>query len=310
MTVTGPAYSLFLTLTRRLRLADSEATGISVDGDAELAQHWLDDTARRGLSHSTVHAGVRRRSRRPRRPVAQERRAWRHEQATPDRAGDGVLRPAAHGDRGDGPAGGRPAGGARAPGADPDGGLRPGVVPRRRGQPVRAAATQRQAPRVADGVRAGPRARVHAGRGRDASAAAGAPSRDPDGGDGDVAAGGVRAAAVARAGRRAGRPDDGHRRVAARSPRGRRPARPPLVARRRHGHLRTRPPRPDAAGLLDRRRPHAGRRRVRRQPAQAPRRTPPGRGRPRPRHPPRGGRGRPAAGVAATPAAAVGAVRR
>lgn len=48
VTVTGPASSLFLTLTRRLRLADSEATGISVDGDAELVQHWLDNTAHVG----------------------------------------------------------------------------------------------------------------------------------------------------------------------------------------------------------------------------------------------------------------------
>lgn len=45
MTVTGPARSLLLTLTRRLPLTGREATGISVDGDTGLAQHWLDNTA-------------------------------------------------------------------------------------------------------------------------------------------------------------------------------------------------------------------------------------------------------------------------
>jgi uncharacterized protein (TIGR03083 family) len=45
VTVTGPARSLLLTLTRRLPLADREATGISVVGDTDLAQHWLDNTA-------------------------------------------------------------------------------------------------------------------------------------------------------------------------------------------------------------------------------------------------------------------------
>ncbi len=45
VTVTGPARSLLLTVTRRLRLTDREATGISVDGDSDLAQHWLDNTA-------------------------------------------------------------------------------------------------------------------------------------------------------------------------------------------------------------------------------------------------------------------------
>ncbi len=41
VTVTGPAGSLLLTLTRRLPLPDGQA----VDGDAGLAQHWLDNTA-------------------------------------------------------------------------------------------------------------------------------------------------------------------------------------------------------------------------------------------------------------------------
>ncbi|GAA2120401.1 maleylpyruvate isomerase family mycothiol-dependent enzyme [Actinomadura napierensis] len=45
VTVTGPARSLLLALTRRLPLTDREATGISVDGDTGLVQHWLDNTA-------------------------------------------------------------------------------------------------------------------------------------------------------------------------------------------------------------------------------------------------------------------------
>lgn len=44
VTVTGPARSLLLTLTRRLPLTDRE-TALSVDGDADLARHWLDNTA-------------------------------------------------------------------------------------------------------------------------------------------------------------------------------------------------------------------------------------------------------------------------
>ena len=45
VTVSGPARSLLLILTRRLRLSDREGTNISVDGDTDLAQHWLDNTA-------------------------------------------------------------------------------------------------------------------------------------------------------------------------------------------------------------------------------------------------------------------------
>jgi hypothetical protein len=45
VTVTGPARSLLLTLTRRLPLTDREATNIAVDGDTDLAQQWLDNTA-------------------------------------------------------------------------------------------------------------------------------------------------------------------------------------------------------------------------------------------------------------------------
>jgi uncharacterized protein (TIGR03083 family) len=43
VTVTGPAQSLLLALTRRLPLR--EAKDIIVDGDADLAQHWLETTA-------------------------------------------------------------------------------------------------------------------------------------------------------------------------------------------------------------------------------------------------------------------------
>ena len=45
VTVTGPAGPLLLTMTRRLPLTDRDATNISIDGDIDLAQHWLDNTA-------------------------------------------------------------------------------------------------------------------------------------------------------------------------------------------------------------------------------------------------------------------------
>ncbi|MFD9890876.1 maleylpyruvate isomerase family mycothiol-dependent enzyme [Amycolatopsis sp. NPDC059027] len=45
VTVTGPARSLLLTLTRRLPFADRDATNIRVEGAIDLAQHWLDNTA-------------------------------------------------------------------------------------------------------------------------------------------------------------------------------------------------------------------------------------------------------------------------
>jgi hypothetical protein len=45
VTVTGPAPSLLLILTRRLPLSDREAAGITIAGDARLVQHWLDNTA-------------------------------------------------------------------------------------------------------------------------------------------------------------------------------------------------------------------------------------------------------------------------
>ena len=43
VTVTGPAQSLLLTMTRRLPLAG--VTDISIDGDTDVIQHWLDNTA-------------------------------------------------------------------------------------------------------------------------------------------------------------------------------------------------------------------------------------------------------------------------
>src|SRR3954463_7103291 len=45
VTLTGPARSLLLTLTRRLPLADGDANDIRVEGDADVARHWLDNTA-------------------------------------------------------------------------------------------------------------------------------------------------------------------------------------------------------------------------------------------------------------------------
>jgi hypothetical protein len=45
VTVTGPARSLLLTLVRRLPLADHEASHIGIEGDGDLVQHWLDNTA-------------------------------------------------------------------------------------------------------------------------------------------------------------------------------------------------------------------------------------------------------------------------
>jgi uncharacterized protein (TIGR03083 family) len=44
VTVTGPAQSLLLTLTRRLPLGDRKAE-ISIEGDTNLVRHWLDSTA-------------------------------------------------------------------------------------------------------------------------------------------------------------------------------------------------------------------------------------------------------------------------
>jgi hypothetical protein len=45
VTVTGPAQSLLLILTRRLPLTEGDATNISVDSDTDLVQHWIDNTA-------------------------------------------------------------------------------------------------------------------------------------------------------------------------------------------------------------------------------------------------------------------------
>ncbi|WP_405489230.1 maleylpyruvate isomerase family mycothiol-dependent enzyme [Nocardia sp. NBC_00511] len=44
VTVSGPARSLLLILTRRLPLTDHDAD-LSIEGDTGLAQHWLDNTA-------------------------------------------------------------------------------------------------------------------------------------------------------------------------------------------------------------------------------------------------------------------------
>ncbi|HWD82017.1 MAG TPA: SCP2 sterol-binding domain-containing protein, partial [Kribbella sp.] len=45
VTVTAPAQSLLLALTRRIPLTGPDATGIRIDGDVALAQHWVDNTA-------------------------------------------------------------------------------------------------------------------------------------------------------------------------------------------------------------------------------------------------------------------------
>jgi uncharacterized protein (TIGR03083 family) len=45
VTLTGPAASLLLTLTRRLPLAAGDAGDVRVEGDADLARHWIDNTA-------------------------------------------------------------------------------------------------------------------------------------------------------------------------------------------------------------------------------------------------------------------------
>ncbi|MEV6048509.1 maleylpyruvate isomerase family mycothiol-dependent enzyme [Streptomyces xanthochromogenes] len=45
VTVSGPARSLLMILTRRIPLTDHGTAGISVNGDTGLAQHWLDNTA-------------------------------------------------------------------------------------------------------------------------------------------------------------------------------------------------------------------------------------------------------------------------
>lgn len=45
VTVSGPAGSLLLALTRRLPLTGHDDGPIGIDGDADLARHWLDSTA-------------------------------------------------------------------------------------------------------------------------------------------------------------------------------------------------------------------------------------------------------------------------
>ncbi|UGT44208.1 maleylpyruvate isomerase family mycothiol-dependent enzyme [Nocardia yamanashiensis] len=45
VTVSGPAQSLLLILTRRLPLPAQQVGGIEINGDIDLARHWLDHTA-------------------------------------------------------------------------------------------------------------------------------------------------------------------------------------------------------------------------------------------------------------------------
>lgn len=45
VTVTGPAQSILLTLTRRIPLTGPDSAGISIHGDATLLQHWIENTA-------------------------------------------------------------------------------------------------------------------------------------------------------------------------------------------------------------------------------------------------------------------------
>jgi len=45
VTVSGPAGSLLLILTRRLPLVHGQADAVTIDGDVDLARHWLQNTA-------------------------------------------------------------------------------------------------------------------------------------------------------------------------------------------------------------------------------------------------------------------------
>ncbi|MDX6284016.1 MAG: hypothetical protein QOH03_5087 [Kribbellaceae bacterium] len=45
VTLTGPAGTLLQIMTRRLPLTDHETAGITIAGNTDLAQHWLDSTA-------------------------------------------------------------------------------------------------------------------------------------------------------------------------------------------------------------------------------------------------------------------------
>jgi hypothetical protein len=45
VTVHGPAKSLLLVLTRRLPLTGGHADHVTIDGNVELARHWLQHTA-------------------------------------------------------------------------------------------------------------------------------------------------------------------------------------------------------------------------------------------------------------------------
>ena len=45
VSVSGPARSLLLILTRRLSLTDGPADGVTIDGNADLVRHWVEHTA-------------------------------------------------------------------------------------------------------------------------------------------------------------------------------------------------------------------------------------------------------------------------
>ena len=45
VTIQGPARSLLLVLTRRIPLTNPAANHITVDGDIDLARHWVQHTA-------------------------------------------------------------------------------------------------------------------------------------------------------------------------------------------------------------------------------------------------------------------------
>ena len=72
VTVTGPTRSLLLLMTRRHPLTTDDNSGVTITGDNDLVQHWLDNTAH--VSGCPI---------RPNRPVPRERRMppspWRVE---------------------------------------------------------------------------------------------------------------------------------------------------------------------------------------------------------------------------------------
>ena len=254
-----------------------------------------------------VHRGFSRTSQSRRVSASRSRRE--QQPAAADRSGDGVVRPAAHGDRGDGAAGGGPAHGDRPRGPAPHRWHRPGDVPLRRRQSVRPAAAQPPAPRVAARVRAGPGARVHAGADRDPRAQAGGPPRHRDTRHRDVRARRVRAAAVAGTGRRPRRPAHRHRLVAPL------PITPPVWTLRSGLPVST-PVSSTPTGATRRCAPRGPTATSRRSSSATSAASASGtayaalRRSPRARHPARRHRRRPPAGLAAGPPARIGAVHR